>query len=38
MLFFLPGYGVIIKNVEEATKAARDRPVHLNELKEKKDC
>ena len=38
ILFFLPGYGVTIKNVEEATKAARDRPVHLNELKEKKDC
>jgi hypothetical protein len=38
ILFFLPGYGVTIKNVEEATKAARDRAIHLNKLKEKKNC
>ena len=33
ILFFLP-----IKNVEEATKAAKDRALHLNNLKEKKSC
>ena len=38
ILFFLPGYGVTIKNIEEATKAARDRALHLNKLKEKKGC
>ena len=38
ILFFLPGYGVTIKNVEEASKAAKDRAIHLNNLKEKKDC
>ena len=38
ILFFLPGYGVTIKNVEEATKAARDRAIHLNKSKEKKNC
>ena len=38
ILFFLPGYGVTIKNVEEATKAAKDRALHLNNLKEKKSC
>ena len=38
ILFFLPGYGVTVKNVEEASKAARQRAVHLNKLKEKKNC
>ena len=38
ILFFLPGYGVTLKNVEEASKAAKDRTLHLNKLKEKKDC
>ena len=38
ILFFLPGYGVTIKNVEEATKAAKDRALHLNNLKGKKGC
>ena len=38
LLFFLPGYGVTIKNVEEASKAAKDRALHLNKLKEKKNC
>tara|TARA_B110000914_G_C15056796_1_gene262165 strand:+ start:138 stop:452 length:315 start_codon:yes stop_codon:yes gene_type:complete len=38
LLFFLPGAGFTIKNVEEATKAAKDRALHLNRLKEKKDC
>ena len=38
ILFFLPGYGVTVKNVEEASKAAGERAVHLNKLKEKKNC
>ncbi len=38
LLFFLPGAGFTIKNVEEAAKAAKDRAFHLNELKEKKKC
>ena len=38
ILFFLPGYGMTIKNVEEATKAAKERAIHLNKLKEKKNC
>ena len=32
ILFFLPGYGITLKNVEEATKAAKDRALHLNKL------
>jgi hypothetical protein len=38
ILFFLPGYGVTLKNIEEATKAAKERTLHLNKLKEKKGC
>ena len=38
LLFFLPGYGVTLKNIEEATKAAKERALHLNKLKEKKEC
>ena len=38
ILFFLPGYGVTLKNIEEATKAAKERALHLNRLKEKKGC
>ena len=38
LLFFLPGAGLTMKNVEEASKAAKDRALHLNKLKEKKDC
>jgi len=38
ILFFFPGYGVTLKNIDEATKAARERALHLNELKEKKSC
>lgn len=38
LLFFLPGYGMTMKNVEEATNAAKDRAIHLNKLKEKKNC
>ncbi len=38
ILLFLPGYGVTMKNIEEATKAAKERSLHLNKLKEKKNC
>jgi hypothetical protein len=38
ILFFLPGYGVTLNNIEEATKAAKERAFHLNKLKEKKSC
>ena len=38
LLFFLPGYGVTWNNIEQATKAAKERALHLNKLKEKKNC
>ena len=38
LLFFLPAMGVTMKNVEEASKAASERALHLNKLKEKKNC
>ena len=38
LLFFFPGAGITMVNVEEATKAAKARALHLNRLKEKKDC
>ena len=38
LLFFLPGAGMTVINVEEAARAAQDRALHLNKLKEKKDC
>tara|TARA_B110000046_G_C12867697_1_gene344645 strand:+ start:81 stop:395 length:315 start_codon:yes stop_codon:yes gene_type:complete len=38
ILFFLPAAGLTMKNVEEAAIAARDRALHLNKLKEKRDC
>ena len=38
ILFFFPGAGITMKNVEEAAKAAHDRAIHLNKLKEKKNC
>ena len=38
IIFFLPGMGVTMKNVEEASKAASERALHLNKLKEKKNC
>ena len=38
ILFFLPGLGFSMANIDEATKAANDRAIHLNKLKEKKDC
>ena len=38
ILFFLPGYGFTMKNIDDATKAAKDRAIHLNKLKNKKNC
>ena len=38
VLFFLPGLGFSMANIDEASKAAKDRALHLNKLKEKKDC
>ena len=38
ILFFLPGVGFTMHNVEEATKAAKERALHLNKLKDKKNC
>ena len=38
ILFFLPGAGVTMKNVEEAVNAAQQRALHLNKIKEKKGC
>jgi hypothetical protein len=38
ILFFLPGYGVTMKNIEEASEAAKARALHLNNIKEKKNC
>ena len=38
ILFFFPGMGFTMHNVEEASKAAKERALHLNKLKEKKNC
>ena len=38
LLFFLPGMGFTMHNIEEATKAAKERALHLNKLKDKKNC
>tara|TARA_A100001011_G_C14011325_1_gene715561 strand:+ start:329 stop:643 length:315 start_codon:yes stop_codon:yes gene_type:complete len=38
ILFFIPGYGVSMKNIDQAIKAAADRAKHLNNIKEKKNC
>tara|TARA_Y100000741_G_scaffold338131_1_gene297980 strand:+ start:179 stop:493 length:315 start_codon:yes stop_codon:yes gene_type:complete len=38
ILFFLPGYGVTMKNIDEALIAAKERAQHLNKIKEKKKC
>ena len=38
LLLFVPAIGITIKNVEEAAQAAKDRALHLNKLKEKKNC
>ena len=38
ILFFFPGVAITMHNVEEATKAAKERALHLNKLKDKKNC
>jgi hypothetical protein len=38
LIFFLPGYMATLKNVDEASIAAKNRALHLNDLKEKKGC
>jgi len=38
ILFFLPAMGVTMKNVEDASNAAKERALHLSKLKEKKNC
>ena len=38
ILFFLPGYGMTLKNIDEALGAAKERTKHLNKIKEKKNC
>jgi|TARA_Y100000389_G_C17436956_1_gene506118 hypothetical protein len=38
ILFFLPGMGFTMANIDEAAKAAKERAIHLNKLKEKKNC
>jgi hypothetical protein len=38
LLFFFPAVAVTMKNVEEASIAAKDRAIHLNKIKEKKNC
>ena len=38
ILFFIPGYGVSMKNIDQAIKAAAERAQHLNNIKEKKNC
>ena len=35
ILFFLPGYGMTMKNIDDATKAAKDRAMHLSKLQER---
>ena len=38
LLFFLPGAAFTMSNADDAVKAAKDRALHLNKLKEKKNC
>ena len=38
LLFFIPGAGLTMKNVQEAAKATKDRALHLNKLKERENC
>ena len=38
LLFYLPGVGITMKNVDEASKAAQLRAQHLNKIKEQKKC
>ena len=37
-ILFLPGYGVTMKNIDEAVMAAKERAAHLNKIKEEKNC
>ena len=38
ILFFFPGLGFSMANIDEATNAAKERAIHLNNLKDKKNC
>ena len=38
ILFFLPGYGVSMKNIDQAVKAAAERAEHLNKIKNRNNC
>ena len=38
ILFFIPGYGITMKNIDQAVEAAAKRARHLNKIKEKKSC
>ena len=38
ILFFLPGYGVSMKNIDQAITAAAERAQHLNKIMERKNC
>jgi hypothetical protein len=38
ILFFFPGAGATYWNADTALTAAKDRALHLNKLKEKKNC
>ena len=38
ILFFVPGYGVSMKNIDQAITAAGQRAQHLNKIKERKNC
>ena len=38
ILFFIPGYGVSMKNIDQAITAAGQRAQHLNKIKERKNC
>ena len=37
-ILLFPGYGISMKNIDEATKAANERSLHLTKIKEKKNC
>ena len=38
ILFFLPGLGFSMANIDEASKAAKERSIHLNKIKVDKNC
>jgi len=38
IIFFFPSIAITMKNVDEAAAAAKNRALHLNKLKEKKNC